>query len=68
MFAADRWCARYTWLVQKLDPHADEDIFLLPPLQGTWSYSLMRSAAGRFHATFFLLVFLLRGKVAKLVI
>lgn len=32
-------------------------------------YSLMRSAAvSKFHATFFLLVFLLRGRVAKLVI
>lgn len=33
------------------------------------SYSLIRSAAvSKFHATFFLFVFLLRGRVAKLVI
>lgn len=38
-------------------------------LKETDVYSLMRSAAvSKFHATFFLLVFLLRGRVAKLVI
>lgn len=52
----------------KLNSHTDDDLFYFLEEEKLWSYSLMRSAAGRFHATFFLLVFLLRGKVAKLVI